>query len=198
MAKKKIKRLVLLSTCVAMLIVYICFSCVLAGHGKNYTEEYKIHLALKEFDTVQEVETYLIDNKVSYSINNSIITLKDFNNIQYVIHTDNSTGVLVPSNKCMILEKLDAMDFEIVKVNKEATEDGWNEHIFLKENGITYSRINGDYFIQTTWAIKLIQTISCIVFIGTGVYLVLEYLELYFKMRKKNVQNQASPYTKQQ
>ena len=193
MSKANIKRIVLLSTSVAMLIIYIVFSCVLANPGKNYTDEYKIHLALSEYGTIEEVETYLTDNKISYKINNSTLTLNDYQNIEYVIHTDNSTGHLIPSAKCLLLEKLDAKDYEVVTVEKTDTEDGWNENIFLKEKGSTYSKYNGEYFIQTTWALQIFKTVSLIAFIGIGGYLALEYLELYFKMKKRNDLKEKGP-----
>ncbi len=197
MSKSNIKRIVLLSTSVAMLIIFIVFSCVLANPGKNYTDEYKIHLALSEYDTIEEVETYLTDNKISYEINNSTLTLNNYENIEYVIHTDNSTGHLIPSAKCLLLEKLDARDYEVITVEKVATEDGWNENIYLKKNGITYSRYNGEYFIQTTWALQIFKTVSLIAFIGISVYLVLEYLDLYFKMKKRTDLKEKAPKVSQ-
>ncbi len=185
MSKANKKRIVLLSTGLAMLIAFIVFTCILAGLGTNYTNEYRIHLALSELDTIEEVETYLTENNVSYEINNSTLTLNDYDNIKYVIRTDNSTGYLIPSDKFVILSKLDAKDYEIVTVKQEKTENGWNEHIFLKEKGITYSKYNGEYFIQTTWFLKLINTVAMVGFISITVYLTLDYLDLYFKMRKR-------------
>ena len=192
MSKANIKRIVLLSTGVAMLIVFIVFSCILAKPGTNYTAEYKIHLALNELDNIDDVEAYLTENNISYEIQNSTLTLNDYDNIKFVIRTDNSTGYYIPSEKLVLLSKLDAKDYEIVTVEKEQTEDGWNENIFLKEKGITYSRYNGEYFIETTWALQIFKTVSMILFIGIGVYLTLDYLELYFKMRKKK-QVQTNP-----
>ena len=186
MSKANIKRIVLLSTGVAMLIVFIVFSCILANPGTNYTDEYKIHLALTELDNISDVEAYLTENQIPYEIKNSTLTLNDYDNIKFVIRTDNSTGYLIPSEKLVLLSKLDAKDYEIVTVEKVPTEDGWNENIYLKESGITYSRYNGEYFIQTTWVLQLIKTVSMVLFIGIGAYLVLDYLDLYFKMKKKN------------
>ncbi|MBR6689063.1 MAG: hypothetical protein IKL68_03520 [Clostridia bacterium] len=185
MSKENKKRIVLLSTGVAMLIIFIIFSCILSNPGKDYTKEYNIHLALLELENIDDVEAYLTENNVSYEINNSTLTLNDYDNIEYVIRTDNSTGYLIPSDKFVYLSKLDAKDYEIVTVEKEATENGFNEHIFLKHKGITYSKYNGEYFIQTTWILQLIKTVSNIGFIAISVYLVLDYLDLYFKMRAR-------------
>lgn len=185
MSKTNIKRIVILGVGIAMLIVFIVFSCILSGLGKNYTEEYKIHLALSELNTIEEVENYLTENQISYEIKNSTLTLNDYSNIKYVIRTDNSTGHLVPSDKCLLLEKLDEKDYEVVTVNKVTTEEGWNEHVFLKDGGSTYSKYNGEYFIQQTAALETVKTISLFFFIGIGAYLALDYLDLYTKMKKK-------------
>lgn len=197
MSKANIKRLVLLCTALSMLIVFIVFTCILAKPGTNYTDEYKIHLALKELDTIEEVETYLTDNKISYEINASTLTLNDYQNIEYVIHTDNSTGHLIPSAKCLILEKLDAKDYEVVTVEKVATKDGWNENIYLKQKGITYSKYNGEYFIETSWALQIFKTVSMILFIGISVYLTLDYLDLYYKMKKNAALKEKAPKVSQ-
>ena len=193
MSKANKKRVVLLCTGAAMLIIFIVFTCILANPGKDYTKEYEIHLALLELENVEDVEAYLTENKLSYEITNSTITLNNYDNIKYVIRTDNSTGYLVPSEKFLYLAKLDAKDYEIVTVEKEATADGFNEHIFIKNKGITYSKYNGGYFIQTTWVLTLVKTISNIGFIAIGIYLVLDYLELYTKARKKKAVKTPSP-----
>ena len=191
MSKANKKRLVLLCTGVAMLIVSIVFSCILSTHGKEYTKEYQIHLALLELDNVQDVEAYLTENNISYSINNSTLTLNNYENIEYFIRTDNSTGYLIPSEKFLYLAKLDAKDYEIVTVEKEPSNDGYDELIFLKHKGITYSKFNGSYFIETTRALKTIQVISTIAYILIGVYLVLDYLELYFNMLKNRAASKS-------
>lgn len=118
MSKENKKRIVLLSTGVAMLIIFIIFSCILSNPGKDYTKEYNIHLALLELENIDDVEAYLTENNVSYEINNSTLTLNDYDNIEYVIRTDNSTGYLIPSDKFVYLSKLDA------KVSTWATRTG--------------------------------------------------------------------------
>lgn len=192
MSKENKKRLVLLSTGVAMLIIFIVFSCILAGPGKDYTKEYNIHLALLELESIEDVEAYLTENNVSYEITNSTLTLNDYDNIEYVIRTDNSTGYLIPSDKFIYLAKLDAKDYEIVTVEKETTEDGFNEHIFIKSKGITYSKYNGDYFIQTTWLLLLVKIVSILGFIAITSYLVLDYLNLYSKMKRREKEKEQS------
>ena len=149
---------------------------------RTANSRWQLHFRKRKWDKEQ----------VSYEIKNSTLTLNDYDNIKFVIRTDNSTGYYIPSEKLVLLSKLDAKDYEIVTVEKEQTEDGWNENIFLKDQGITYSRYNGEYFIETTWALQIFKTVSMILFIGIGVYLTLDYLELYFKMRKKN-QVQTNP-----
>lgn len=168
MLRNKKARLALLRAGIISLVVCTIFAFIAATPGTNYSAEYEIYNDLSKITTVESVEEYLEARKISYTIQNSTIELHDYD-IHYVINNDNSTGWLIPSHKHIMLSKLDALDYEIVKVEKESTNDGWNECVSVKESVYTYTRLNGEYFIENTALVFTIVWLSLIL----GVILIL-------------------------
>ena len=107
MKKFNFKRLCSLILGLCSLFLFISFTTTADGPGVDYTKEYAMYLDIKEMSSLEDVEAYLDNLNISYDINESKLTLPDYDSIEYVIKTDNSSGYLLHSNLMHNLSRLD-------------------------------------------------------------------------------------------
>ena len=91
MKKFNFKRLCALLLGLCSLFLFISFTTTADGLGVDYTKEYTMYLDIKEMSSLEDVESYLDNLNISYDINESKLTLPDYDSIEYVIKTDNSS-----------------------------------------------------------------------------------------------------------
>lgn len=185
MKKFNFKRLCSLILGLCSLFLLISFTTTVDGYGIDYTEEYSMYLDINEMSSLEDVEAYLDNLNISYDINESKLTLQDYENIEYVINTDNSSGYLQHSNLMHNLRRLDERDLDIVTVKKETINNETTELIYLETNVLTYTKIANKYYIEPTIIYVILIIVSFFSFIILLPSSIIEYIGVFFDWLKK-------------
>ena len=185
MKKFNFKRLCSLILGLCSLFLFISFTTTVDGPGVDYTKEYTMYLDIKEMSSLEDVESYLDNQNISYNINESKLTLPDYDSIEYVIKTDNSSGYLLHSNLMHNLSRLDERDADIVTVKKETINNEITELIYLETNGLTYTKIADKYYIEPTIIYVILIIVSFFSFIILLTSSITEYIGVFFDWLKK-------------
>ena len=185
MKKFNFKRLCTLILGLCSLLLFISFTTTANGYGVDYTKEFHMYLDIKEMTSLEEVESYLSNLNISYDIDESTLTLPTYDNIEYVINTDNSSGYLLHSTLMHNLNRLDERDLDIVTVKKETLDNETTELIYLEDNGLTYTKIANKYYIEPTIIYVILIPVSFFSFIILLPTSIIEYLGVFFDWLKK-------------
>lgn len=185
MKKFNFKRLCSLILGLCSLFLFISFTTTVDGPGVDYTKEYAMYLDIKEMSSLEDVEAYLDNLNISYDINESKLTLPDYDSIEYVIKTDNSSGYLLHSNLMHNLTRLDERDTDIVTVKKETINNEITELIYLETNGLTYTKIADKYYIEPTIIYVILIIVSFFSFVILLTSSITEYIGVFFDWLKK-------------
>ncbi len=154
------KRVALLCLGLISLIVYIVFCGIFDAPGIDYTTEYAIYQDISNMSSLEDVEAYLNDKSISYDIKESKLVLPDYDDIEYIILPDGSSGYIKHSKLHHNLSRLDERDADIVTVKKELINNKTVETIYLEDNGLTYTKIANKYYIEPSFIYAIIIIIS--------------------------------------
>ena len=185
MKKFNFKRLWSLILGLCSLLLFISFTTTVDGYGTDYTKEYSMYLDIKEMSSLEDVESYLDNLNISYDIDESKLTLQDYESIEYMINTDNSSGYLLHSKLMHNLSRLDERDTDIVTVKKETINNETTELIYLEDNGLTYTKIADKYYIEPTIIYIIFIIVSFFSFIILLPSSICEYIGVFFDWIKK-------------
>ena len=161
----KVKRVALLCVGLISLVVYIIFSGIVDGPGIDYTAEYGIYQDMSSLASIKDVEAYLCDKDIQYEIKDSRLILTDYDDVEYIILPDNSSGYVEYSTLHHNLSRLDERDLDIVTVKNELINNETVETIYLEDNGLTYTKIANKYYIEPTWIYAIVIVISFFAYI---------------------------------
>ena len=154
------KRIALLSLGLFSLLTYITFSGLIDSPGFDYTEEYTLYQDVGKLASIKDVEDYLCAKDIQYKIKESKLVLPDYDDIEYFILSDNHSGYIKHSNLHRNLSRLDERDLDIVTIKKELINNETQEIIYLEDNGLTYTKIANNYYIEPTWIYTVIIIVS--------------------------------------
>lgn len=167
--KNIFKRIALLGLGLISLAIYIIFCGYINAPGIDYTNEYVIYQDIHKLTSLAEVEAYLCNKNISYKIKESILILPDYDDIEYLINPDNSSGYIKYSELHHNLSRLDERDSDIVIIMQDFVNNEPTETIYLEDNGLTYTKINDKYYIEPTLIYSIVIIIS---FFASHVFLI--------------------------
>lgn len=201
MVKLHLARLFALFIGIISLIGCIFYSGLINQPGIDYTMSYEIYNDLKELSQVKDVESYLDNKNIAYTIDENRLTTPEYDTIEYIINPDNETGYIAHSTLIHNLSKLDERNLDIIYVKKDIIDGKTLETVCLDKDGFIYTKIDNKYFVEPT----LIYLIHAIIFFIASIIIlpmiIIEYIGVLFdwlkeKNRKdrkeKTVNNQIS------
>ena len=152
---------------------------------KDYTEKYLVYKDIAAYSSLAEIKQYLSDNKIEYTIENSMLCFKN-NDLFYF--TVNSSGQcsLVSSNTIKNFEKLDENSYYTVKVTATVVDNKLVEETSLTEDSTRYTKVLNRYYVFEMTDCALVCVISILLLIMPTISFLHAIIMFFYHLKEKH------------
>lgn len=179
--KFKVERLFFMLTAIVSIIGIIL---LFTSTEQCYSYEYQIYRNVKELQNVDDVRNELQDLKVEYTLKDNRLSLKEYDNIIFDVLDDKSCKIA--SNYVMQnFEKLDGDSVVNLTINGNLEDGKINETIKLVNEGNTFIKHNGEYYIKTPVNVGFL-IVFAVIFVASIICTVIDVRNLIRKTHHKS------------
>lgn len=181
--KKKFKVERLIWLVVAILSIIYALGHVFCRE-QCYSEEYGIYCKIKDMTNVDDVRSQLKELKLEYTLEDNRLTLKEFDNISFDVLDDKSC--LIASNNVMQnFEILDGDSIKNITIDGTLEKEKIKETVSLVDDGSTYIKRNGDYFVKSPFMFQVVFLLVVIAILAS----VLIFVDIFDKKPKRTTKS---------
>lgn len=150
MSKKVVAKYIFIFFCAIALLAFAVFATVYhCSNGSDYTEEYTVYKQVKDIKTLDSLREKLQELKLEYEITDKALSLNDYKNVSFSIHSDDSCSIAT-NTKMYWFEQLDTENRSTMIIRRTLQNDKITEKFIIERDVFSYIKQNNHYFFKFT------------------------------------------------